>query len=125
MLNKVFLQGRLTKDPELRTTQNGKQVCSFTLAVDRDSDRGKADFVNCVAWNRTAQFVSNYFHRGQMAIATGSLQSREWTDKSDNKRIQWEVQVESVNFCEAKKQTADVSAPDFEELDDDEEPLPF
>lgn len=122
MLNKIFLQGRLTKDPELRTTQNGKPVCSFTLAVDRDYDRGKADFVSCVAWNRHAQFVSNYFSRGQMALVTGSLQSRAWTDRENNKRMQWEVQVDGVNFCEGKKPT--VSAADFEEIAD-EEPLLF
>ena len=117
MLNLIVLQGRLTKAPELRKTQNDIAVCTFTLAVDRDRDRGKADFVKCVAWRSTAEFMTKYFGRGQMAIVAGSLQSRDWTDKEGNKRTDWEVQVDLVNFAGEKK-TADVSAAEFEEIDD-------
>ncbi len=124
MLNKAILQGRLTKDPELRNTPNGKSVCSFNLAVDRDYDRSKADFVPCVAWGNTAEFVNSHFRKGQMALVVGSLQSREWTDRNSNKRTAWEVQVETINFCGDKKQTVDVSAADFHEVEDDGE-LPF
>lgn len=123
MLNLIVLQGRLTKDPELRKTQNDIAVCTFTLAVDRDRDRGKADFVKCVAWRSTAEFMTKYFGKGQMAIVTGSLQSRDWTDKEGNKRTDWEVQVDLVNFAGEKK-TADVSAAEFEEIDDGDD-LPF
>lgn len=123
MLNLIVLQGRLTKAPELRKTQNDIAVCTFTLAVDRDRDRGKADFVKCVAWRSTAEFMTKYFGKGQMAIVTGSLQSRDWTDKEGNKRTDWEVQVDLVNFAGEKK-TADVSAAEFEEIDDGDD-LPF
>lgn len=123
MLNLIVLQGRLTKAPELRKTQNDNAVCTFTLAVDRDRDRGKADFVKCVAWRSTAEFMTKYFGKGQMAIVTGSLQSRDWTDKEGNKRTDWEVQVDLVNFAGEKK-TADVSAAEFEEIDDGDD-LPF
>lgn len=123
MLNLIVLQGRLTKAPELRKTQNDIAVCTFTLAVDRDRDRGKADFVKCVAWRSTAEFMTKYFGKGQMAIVTGSLQSRDWTDKEGNKRTDWEVQVDLVNFAGDKK-TADVSAAEFEEIDDGDD-LPF
>lgn len=120
MLNKIFLQGRLTKEPELRTTQNGKNVCTFTLAVDRDFDRSKADFIQCVAWGMTAGFVSKNFTKGQMMIVTGSLQSREYLDREDKKHTVWEVQVEGVQFCGSRPR----SAADFDELADDEE-VPF
>lgn len=123
MLNLIVLQGRLTKAPELRKTQNDIAVCTFTLAVDRDRDRGKADFVKCVAWRSTAEFMTKYFGKGQMSIVTGSLQSRDWTDKEGNKRTDWEVQVDLVNFAGEKK-TADVSAAEFEEIDDGDD-LPF
>lgn len=123
MLNLIVLQGRLTKAPELRKTQNDIAVCTFTLAVDRDRDGGKADFVKCVAWRSTAEFMTKYFGKGQMAIVTGSLQIRDWTDKEGNKRIAWEVQVDLVNFAGEKK-TADVSAAEFEEIDDGDD-LPF
>lgn len=123
MLNLIVLQGRLTKAPEMRKTQNDIAVCTFTLAVDRDRERGKADFVKCVAWRSTAEFMTKYFGKGQMAIVTGSLQSRDWTDKEGNKRTDWEVQVDLVNFAGEKK-TADVSAAEFEEIGDGDD-LPF
>lgn len=123
MLNKIFIQGRFTKAPELRKTQNGKSVCSFTIACDRDFDRSKADFVNCTAWNQTAEFIHKHFDKGQMVIVVGSLQSREW-EKDGNKHTAWEVQVEQAQFCGSKKASADIAATEFEELADDEQ-LPF
>ena len=126
MLNRIDIMGRLTKEPELRHTQTGKPVASFTVAVDRDFTKG-TDFVNCVAWNATAEFVSKYFHKGSMAVVSGSLQSRQWEDKHGSKRTEWEVLVTNIYFGESKK-SADVSvnvtAEDFVELPDDED-LPF
>lgn len=102
MLNKVIIMGRLTADPDLRQTDSGTPVASFTLAVDRDyKDRDgnrQTDFVSCVAWRGTAEFVSKYFSKGSMAAVSGSLQSRKWTDKEDHKRISWEVIADSIYF---------------------------
>lgn len=123
MLNRWFGMGRLTKDPEIRTTQSGKKVAVFTLAVDRDFDRDKTDFVSCTAWNKTAEFVANNFRKGKLAVASGAWQSRKWEDDKGNKRLSWEVQVDNIWFGE-KKETVDVSAADFVEISDEEE-LPF
>lgn len=135
MLNHIVLQGRFTRDPELRRTQSGTPVSSFTLAVDRDAksqDGTRAtDFIDCVAWHGTAEFVSKYFHRGSMAIADGRLELRDWTDKDGNKRRSAEVNVSSVYFGESKKSTdAAAGMPDgtvdfaaIPDIDDDE--LPF
>lgn len=128
MLNNITIMGRLTKDPELRKTQNGTTVASFTLAVDRDYQKGVADFFNCTAWRQTGEFVNTHFSKGQLAVVNGSMQSRSWTDKNGSKRLEWEVNVDNVYFGEKKQeaapQSADVSAADFEELLDDGE-LPF
>lgn len=119
-LNHIIIQGRFCNDPELRSTQQGKKVVSFTLAVDRDYQKGEADFINCVAWNKTAEFVDQYFTKGQMAIVSGTLQIREWTDKEGNKRTSPEVVAERVHFCGKKQE------PHEEEVDDgDPEDLPF
>ena len=126
MLNKWFGMGRFTKDPELRTTQNGKPVASFTLAVDRDFDRDKTDFVACTAWNKTAEFVAKNFRKGKLAIVGGAWQSRKWEDEKGNKHTVWEVQVENIWFGE-KKQDEPVPAAVtavFDELADDGD-LPF
>lgn len=108
MLNKIFLQGRLVADPELRHTQAGIAVASFRLAVDRDfKDREtgekKADFINIVAWRQTGEFVSKFFSKGRMAIVEGRLQMRDYTDKSDNKRIAAEVVADNVYFGDSKR----------------------
>ena len=88
MLNHITIMGRLTRDPELRRTGSGIAVTSFTLAVDRDyksnSGEKETDFIDCVAWRQTGEFVSKYFSKGRMAVASGKLQIREWTDKSGN-----------------------------------------
>ena len=99
MLNHIELQGRLTAAPELRKTNDGKNVATFTLAVDRDfSKEKKADFVNCVAWDKKAEFVSGYFDKGQETVVAGRLQSRQYKDKDSKNRTAWEVVVENVYF---------------------------
>lgn len=107
MLNKIFIMGRLTRDPELRRTQNGTAVTSFTLAVDRDfknADGAKdTDFIDVVAWRNTAEFVSKYFSKGRMAVVEGRLQLRDWTDKDGNKRRNAEVLADNIYFGDSKK----------------------
>lgn len=107
MLNKIIVMGRMTKDPELRTTQTGTAVCSFTLAVDRDiknkqTNQRETDFIDCVVWRQSAEFVSRYFSKGRMAIVEGRLQIREWTDKDGNKRRTAEIAADSVYFGDSK-----------------------
>lgn len=108
MLNHIVIMGRLTKDPELRTTQSGTPVTSFTLAVDRDfksrdSGEKSVDFIDCVAWKQTAEFVSKYFAKGRMAVVEGRMQIREWKDKDGNNRRTAEVVAENVYFGDSKK----------------------
>ena len=108
MLNHVEIMGRLVRDPELRTTQNQLSVTSFTLAVDRDfggRDGGEkqTDFIDCVAWRSTAEFVNKYFKKGSMAVVTGRLQIREWTDKDNNKRRNAEIVVDNIYFGDSKR----------------------
>jgi len=109
MLNKIFIMGRLTRDPELRRTQTGTPVASFTLAVDRDfKDRSTGeratDFIDVVAWRQTGEFVSRYFTKGRMAVVEGRLQIREWTDKDGNKRRTAEVVADQVYFGDSKRE---------------------
>lgn len=137
MLNHTCIAGRLTKDPELRRTNNGTSVTSFTIAVDRDFGDKETDFIECVAWKNTADFVSKYFTKGRMAIVSGRLQFRNWTDKDGNKRKVAEVVADQVYFGDSKKDesgytgfvpnSAVPSAPasDFEMLDDCDSQLPF
>ena len=138
MLNKVFIMGRLTRDPELRHTQSGTAVASFALAVERDfkdktTGERTTDFIDCVAWRSTAEFVSRFFAKGRMAVVVGSLQIRDWTDKEGNKRRTAAGIAEHVYFGDSKRdpldKLADDAAPvapagEFAELDDDGE-LPF
>lgn len=108
MLNKIFIMGRLTRDPELRRTQTGTPVASFTLAVDRDF-RDKAtgeratDFIDVVAWRQTAEFVSRYFSKGRSAVVEGRLQIRDWTDKEGGKRRSAEVIADNIYFGDSKR----------------------
>lgn len=146
MLNKIFLQGRITRDVELRHTQSGTAVASFTLAVDRDfkdkDGKRETDFIDCVAWRSTAEFASRFFGRGRMAVVTGSLQLRDWADKDGNKRRSAEVLVDSMYFADSKKDSdpldkladdaasVSYSAPagspgEFAELTEDDGELPF
>ncbi len=148
MLNNVILMGRLTRDPELRRTQSGVAVTSFSLAVERDftsRDGGEraTDFIDCVAWRNTGEFVSKYFAKGQLVAVNGRLQIRDWTDRDGNKRRSAEVVVDNAYFAESRRnrdggdpnQSYQQSAPafndlpvggnDFAELDDGDGQLPF
>lgn len=149
MLNHITIMGRLTRDPELRRTASGVAVASFTLAVDRDfspkEGEKETDFIDCVAWRNTAEFVSKYFSKGRMAVASGRLQIRGYTDKEGNKRRVAEVVADNVYFADSKKDASSDNsesggygggyapeypgypAPgsDFATLDDDDAKLPF
>ena len=157
MLNHITIMGRLTRDPELRRTGSGIAVTSFTLAVDRDFGKNEngereTDFIDCVAWRQTGEFVSKYFTKGRMAVVSGRLQIRSWNDKDGNKRRTAEVVADNVYFGDSKRDdqggsyagnsygNAYGSAPapayggysapsapvsDFAMLDDDDAQLPF
>ena len=108
MLNHITIMGRLTRDPELRRTGSGIAVASFTVAVDRDfasreSGERETDFIDCVAWRQTGEFVSKYFTKGRMAVVSGRLQIRSWTDKDGNKRRTAEVVADNVYFGDSKR----------------------
>ena len=128
MLNHVALQGRLTRDPELRQTKNGTAVTSFSLAVN---DRDETNFFDCVAWKSTAEFVCQYLQKGSMVVVEGRLQTRDWNDQNGNKRKNTEIVVNRVHFCGSRENSgkASYSTPQpsgFTEIED-EEPgnLPF
>lgn len=127
MLNKITMMGRLTRDPELRHTQSGNSVVSFTLACDRDfaaqGAEKETDFIDVVAWRNTADFVSKYFSKGRMAVVSGRLQIRNLEDKEGNKRKSAEIVAESVYFGDSKRdgQNASAAAPasaEFTQLPD-------
>ena len=118
MLNKSIIMGRMTRDPELRSTQGGTPVTSFTLAVDRDfkdkqSGEKGVDFIDCVAWKQTAEFVSKFFSKGRMAVAEGRLQIREWKDKDGNNRRTAEIVAENVYFGDSKRDGESGNAPSY------------
>lgn len=121
MLNHITIMGRLVKDPELRRTQSGVAVCSFTVAVDRDFQSREAaekqtDFIDVVAWRQTAEFVSKYFTKGRMIVVDGSLQSRKWQDKTGQNRVSWEVLANNIYFGDSKRDGmsgGDYSAPTY------------
>lgn len=130
MLNHIFLTGRLTRAPELRFTQTGKPVASFTLAVDRDYQKDEVDFIPIVTWNKTAEFVNSYLGKGLMATVSGRLQNRKWTDKNGVEHTTSEVIAEHVYPAEWKKreeQNQDPANPGgFTMMDDDDgDTLPF
>lgn len=132
MLNRIIVMGRLTIDPELRRTNSGNAVTSFTVAVDRgfktQSGDKETDFIDVVAWRNTAEFVSKYFSKGRMAVVEGRLQLRDWTDKEGNKRRTAEIVADSVYFGDSKRDGGDTvqSEPQgsFSEIEDDGD-LPF
>ena len=118
MLNHITIMGRLTRDPELRYTQSQTPVASFTLAVDRDfgnRDGGEkqTDFIDCVAWRSTAEFVSKYFAKGSMAVVSGRLQIRDWTDREGGKRRSAEVVVDNMYFGESRRRDGGEKQTDF------------
>ena len=138
MLNHIDLMGRLVRDPELRKTQSGVSVCNFTLACDRDYTNGDekvADFIDCVAWRNTADFVSKYLQKGRMAIVSGSLHMRKWTDNNGNNRTAAEIEADHVYFGDSKKDgcgnngnafaSAGQSGSDFAEVEGPDSELPF
>ena len=159
MLNHIVIMGRLTRDPELRRTGTGVAVTSFSIAVDRDFGKNEngekeTDFIDCVAWRQTGEFVSKYFTKGRMAVVSGRLQIRSWTDKDGNKRRTAEVVADNVYFGDSKRDDQGGSyagnsygnansygsapapayggysvpsapASDFAMLDDDDAQLPF
>ena len=114
-LNNVNLMGRMTRDPEIRHTNSGTPVASFTLAVERDfknsNGEKETDFIDCTAWRNTADFVGRYFGKGRMAVVSGRMQIRKWTDKDGNKRIAPEVVAEHIYFGDSKKDDANEYAP--------------
>lgn len=117
MLNHIVIMGRLTRDPELRYTQSQTPVASFSLAVDRDfggRDGGEkqTDFIDCVAWRQTAEFVNKYFTKGSMAVVSGRLQIRDWTDRDGGKRRSAEVVVDNIYFGESKRRDSGDSRSD-------------
>lgn len=141
MLNYTALQGRMTADAELKTTPTGTYVCAFTIAVDRDyakDGQKECDFINCVAWRQSAEFISKYFRKGQEIIVEGSLQVRSFSDKNGSKRYTTEVLVNRARFCGSKKDNETPqnnnayvpdaytvpAAPKFEEVGPDDD-LPF
>ena len=138
MINHITAAGRLTKDPELRRTQNGVAVASFAIACDRDikdaSGNKQTDFIDCVAWRNTAEFVDKYLTRGRMVIVSGRLQMREWTDKSGAKRKNAEILAENVYFAYSKRAVENTEknetkeaaqAVDFDQVEIDGDELPF
>ena len=134
MLNKAIIMGRLTRDPELKTTPSGVSVCSFSVAVDRrfvrQGEERQTDFINCVAWRTTAEFVSKWFTKGRMINVVGSIQTRSWDDANGNKRYATDVVADEVNFCGDKRSesgttssfssSADTTPPQEEAIPHDE-----
>ena len=118
MLNHIVIMGRLTRDPELRSTQSGVNVASFTVAVDRDfggRDGGErqTDFIDCVAWRSTGEFVSKYFRKGSMIVVSGRLQSRKWQDREGNNRTSWEISADNVYFGESRRDSGENRADSY------------
>ena len=140
MINTVALMGRLTYEPELRTTPSGISVINFQIACDRTyqtkGEERKADFIDCQAWRSSAEFLNKYFHKGDMIALTGSIKTENYTDKDGNKRKSVLVSVENISFCGSKnegnnhpsqqsKSYANMYVADFEEIIDDDDDLPF
>ena len=141
MINVVVLMGRLTADPELRTTPNGISVTSFSIAVDRAYQKAgterQTDFINCVAWRQTAEFITKYFQKGSMIAVNGTLQQRSYTDKDGNKRTAYDVAIDNASFCGSKSEGStrprsdepasfsNAGMGDFEEITMSDDDLPF
>ena len=141
MLNHITVMGRLTRDPELRRTGSGVAVASFTVAVDRDfapnGGEKETDFIDCVAWRQTGEFVSKYFTKGRMIVVSGRLQIRSWTDKDGNKRKNAEIVADNAYFGDSKNDTgnqnnsytgfvkAENVPSNFAVIDEDDAQLPF
>ena len=114
-MNTISITGRITKDPELRSTSSGKDVTSFVVAVDRPGVRDTTDFIPCVAWEQSARYLTTYGGKGRMVAVTGKLTQREWEDKTGQRRTTYEVLCDRVELIDSKpRQTADVSVSDEE-----------
>lgn len=138
MLNHIIIMGRVCNQIELKKTQSGVEVCSFKVACDRDfkSADGKkeCDFIPVVAWRNNASFLAKYFGKGRMVVVDGKLQSRQWTDKNNNKRTEWEIQADNVYFADSKQSngggqsngvaTQETDNNEFTEIDEEGD-LPF
>ena len=134
MLNTITIHGRLTADPELKQTQSGVSVCSFTVAVDRSytkpGEDKATDFFNCTAWRGLAEKVSKYFIKGKEALVKGAMQSEKYVDNDGNNRIAWKLVADTVDFCGGKEKTSttteNATQADFEPIEDNsDEDLPF
>lgn len=150
MINSVVIMGRLTYEPELRTTPSGISVIKFNVACDRNKTKSgeekKTDFIDCTAWRQTAEFIARYFHKGSMIAIEGSIQTDSFTDKDGNKRKSVQVVADQVSFCGSKAENGSQESPkptsntnnsqpaqtnvvkdndDFEEIIDDDDDLPF
>lgn len=137
MINSVVIMGRLTADPELKTTNSGLSVTRFTVAVDRQYQKDKekkADFINVVAWRQTAEFVSRYFSKGSMIAVQGSIQTDKYKDKSGNSRTSFQVVADNVSFCGSKQESGggsytDINVKRQDKMDDfdpgSDDDLPF
>lgn len=133
MLNNITIHGRLTQDVELKKTQSGVAVCSFTVAVDRSYSKGEeklTDFFTVVCWRGLAEMVAKYFGKGKEILVNGEMQSRKWQDNDGNNRVSWEVQANSVDFCGSKGNNTNVATEnatksDSMAADDGSDDLPF
>ena len=127
-LNKVILAGRLTADVELKQTPSGVSVCSFTLAINRkfskEGGQQQTDFIQCQAWRNTAEFIARYFKKGSALCISGSIQVRSWTDNNNQKRYATEVVADEAMFVDGKNDSQSAEAPDYEEMNADDD-LPF
>ena len=122
MLNHITIMGRLTRDPELRRTNSGKAVTSFAIACDKPGKDSGASFIDCVAWEKTGEFVANYFGKGSAILLEGRLESRQYETNDGQKRTVVEVVVSQAHFCERKKEETPTQTPapgNFEPLTDD------
>ena len=124
-MNKILLQGRLTKEPEIRLTSKNDKVAHFTLAVDRDFNREETDFINCVAFKATAAFIESYFGKGDMILIAGRLQMQQYTAKDGSNRTAAEVLIDNVWFCGGKGKTKDASTGAQLAPVEDDGQLPF
>lgn len=129
-MNVAIIMGRMVRDVELRQLQDGTAVCEFTIAVNRQYNRDKADFIGCKAFRQTAEFIAKYFHKGDMIAVKGSIEVDEWTDKEDKKQHKTKINVENVEFAGGKKETTTATADTnafgaFDTADTKESNLPF
>ena len=129
-MNNICIIGRLCAQPEIKKTTSGVSVCSVNVAVDRDykvNGEKATDFIPCVFWRGTAEFVGKYFSKGDMIAVVGSLESRKYTDKDGNNHTVWKDKADKVSFCGGKKETSQDNTPTFEDVSDElsDEDLPF